>query len=63
LLDAGRGRYHHVLMGAISPIDGVGSGKMPIANLLERVHRVGDLEFADRQTLSRSFKGRTQIQG
>jgi recombination protein RecR len=23
----------------------------------------GDLEFADRQTLSRSFKGRTQIQG
>jgi recombination protein RecR len=100
-----RGRYH-VLMGAISPIDGVGPGNLRIAGLLERVHRGlvrevilatnptvegettalylskalkgtgvkvsriafglpvgGDLEFADRQTLSRSFKGRTQIQG
>ena len=100
-----RGRYH-VLMGAISPIDGVGPGNLRIASLLERVHRGGvqevilatnptvegettalylvkalkgtgvkmsriafglpvggDLEFADRQTLSRSFKGRTQIQG
>ncbi len=99
-----RGRYH-VLMGAISPIDGVGPGNLRIASLLERVHRGGvrevilatnptvegettalylvkalagtgvkvsriafglpvggDLEFADRQTLSRSFKGRTQIQ-
>jgi recombination protein RecR len=98
-----RGRYH-VLMGAISPIDGVGPGNLRIASLLERVHRGGvrevilatnptvegettalylvkalagtgvkvsriafglpvggDLEFADRQTLSRSFKGRTQI--
>lgn len=100
-----RGRYH-VLMGAISPIDGVGPGDLRIASLLERVRRGGvrevilatnptvegettalylvkalagtgvkvsriafglpvggDLEFADRQTLSRSFKGRTQIQG
>jgi recombination protein RecR len=100
-----RGRYH-VLMGAISPIDGVGPGNLRIASLLERVHRGGvrevilatnptvegettalylvkalagtgvkvsriafglpvggDLEFADRQTLSRSFKGRTQIHG
>lgn len=100
-----RGRYH-VLMGAISPIDGVGPGSLRIASLLERVHRGGvreviiatnptvegettalylvkalagtgvkvsriafglpvggDLEFADRQTLSRSFRGRTQIQG
>jgi recombination protein RecR len=100
-----RGRYH-VLMGAISPIDGVGPGNLRIASLLERVHRGGvhevilatnptvegettalylvkalagtgvkvsriafglpvggDLEFADRQTLARSFKGRTQIQG
>ena len=100
-----RGRYH-VLMGAISPIDGVGPGNLRIASLIERVHRGGvqevilatnptvegettalylvkalkgtgvkvsriafglpvggDMEFADRQTLSRSFKGRTQIQG
>jgi len=100
-----RGRYH-VLMGAISPIDGVGPGNLRIAGLIERVHRGGvsevilatnptvegettalylvkalkgtgvkvsriafglpvggDLEFADRQTLSRSFRGRTQIQG
>jgi recombination protein RecR len=100
-----RGRYH-VLMGAISPIDGVGPGNLRIASLLERVHHGGvhevilatnptvegettalylvkalkgtgvkvsriafglpvggDLEFADRQTLSRSFKGRTLIQG
>ena len=100
-----RGRYH-VLMGAISPIDGVGPGNLRIASLIERVHRGGvrevilatnptvegettalylvkalkgtgvkvsriafglpvggDLEFADRQTLSRSFKGRTLIQG
>ena len=98
-----RGRYH-VLMGAISPIDGVGPGNLRIASLIERVHRGGvrevilatnptvegettaiylvkalkstgvkvsriafglpvggDLEFADRQTLSRSFKGRTQV--
>jgi recombinational DNA repair protein RecR len=57
-----RGRCH-VLMGAISPIDGVGPGNLRIASLIERVHRGGDLEFADRQTLSRSFKGRTQLQG
>ncbi len=95
-----RGLYH-VLMGAISPIDGVGPENLRIAPLIERVHaggvqevivatnptvegettalylvralkdtgvRVsriafglpvgGDIEFADRQTLARSFKGR-----
>lgn len=95
-----RGLYH-VLMGAISPIDGVGPDGLRIASLVERVHKGGvaevilatnptvegettalylgralkdtgvrvsriafglpvggDLEFADRQTLARSFKGR-----
>ena len=95
-----RGLYH-VLMGAISPIDGVGPDNLRIAPLVERVRtggvtevilatnptvegettalylvkalkdtgvhvsRIafglpvgGDLEFADRQTLARSFKGR-----
>jgi recombination protein RecR len=95
-----RGLYH-VLMGAISPIDGIGPDKLRIAPLVERVRtggvtevilatnptvegettalylvkalketgvqlsRIafglpvgGDLEFADRQTLARSFKGR-----
>ena len=95
-----RGLYH-VLMGAISPIDGVGPGNLRIAGLVERVgkggvHEVilatnptvegettalylvkalketgvkisriafglpvgGDLEFADTQTLARSFRGR-----
>jgi recombination protein RecR len=92
---------YHVLMGAISPIDGVGPDNLRIAGLLQRVHaggitevilatnptvegettalylvkalkdsgvrlsRIafglpvgGDLEFADKQTLARSFKGR-----
>jgi len=96
-----RGLYH-VLMGAISPIDGVGPENLRIAGLVERVHTTGvkevilatnptvegettalylvkelkdtgvrvsriafglpmggDLEFADKQTLSRSFKGRS----
>jgi recombination protein RecR len=95
-----RGLYH-VLMGAISPIDGVGPDTLRIAALLERARKGGvsevilatnptvegettalylgkalkdtgvkisriafglpvggDLEFADRQTLARSFKGR-----
>jgi recombination protein RecR len=95
-----RGLYH-VLMGAISPIDGIGPDSLRIAGLLERVRKGGidevilatnptvegettalylgktlketgvkvsriafglpvggDLEFADRQTLARSFKGR-----
>jgi recombination protein RecR len=95
-----RGLYH-VLMGAISPIDGVGPDNLRIAGLVERVHKGGvqevilatnptvegettalylvqlltgtgvkmsriafglpvggDLEFADKQTLARSFKGR-----
>ncbi len=95
-----RGQYH-VLMGAISPIDGVGPDNLRIASLIERVSRGGvqevilatnptvegettalylvkalkdtgvrvsriafglpvggDLEFADKQTLARSFKGR-----
>ncbi len=95
-----RGLYH-VLMGAISPIDGVGPENLRIGQLIERVRagrvqevivatnptvegettalylvralkdtgvRVsriafglpvgGDIEFADRQTLARSFKGR-----
>ncbi len=98
-----RGLYH-VLMGAISPIDGVGPGNLRIESLLERVHRGGvqevilatnptvegettalylvkalketgvkvsriafglpvggDLEFADKQTLARSFKGRAAL--
>lgn len=98
-----RGLYH-VLMGAISPIDGVGPGNLRIASLIQRVHaggvrevilatnptvegettalylvkelkdtgvkvsRIafglpvgGDLEFADRQTLVRSFKGRSAL--
>ena len=92
---------YHVLMGAISPIDGVGPDNLRIAGLQERVRsggiqevilatnptvegettalylvkelkdtgvrisRIafglpvgGDLEFADKQTLARSFKGR-----
>ena len=95
-----RGLYH-VLMGAISPIDGVGPDNLRIAGLVERVRKGGvqevilatnptvegettalylvqllkdtrvrmsriafglpvggDLEFADKQTLTRSFKGR-----
>ncbi len=95
-----RGLYH-VLMGAISPIDGIGPDTLRIAALIERVHKGGvsevilatnptvegettalylvkalkdtgvkvsriafglpvggDMEFADRQTLARSFKGR-----
>jgi len=98
-----RGLYH-VLMGAISPIDGVGPGNLRIASLFQRVHaggvqevilatnptvegettalylvtglkesgvkvsRIafglpvgGDLEFADKQTLVRSFKGRSPL--
>jgi recombination protein RecR len=96
-----RGLYH-VLMGAISPIDGIGPDSLRITGLVERVRTTGvrevilatnptvegettalylvkalkdtgarvsriafglpvggDLEFADRQTLSRSFKGRS----
>jgi recombination protein RecR len=96
-----RGLYH-VLMGAISPIDGIGPDTLRIAALIERVHKGGvsevilatnptvegettalylvkalkdtgvkvsriafglpvggDMEFADRQTLARSFKGRS----
>ncbi len=95
-----RGLYH-VLMGAISPIDGIGPDSLRIAGLVERVRKGGvqevilatnptvegettalylvkalkdtgvkvsriafglpvggDLEFADKQTLTRSFKGR-----
>lgn len=95
------GQYH-VLMGAISPIDGIGPENLRISSLLERVHKGGvrevilatnptvegettalyllkalkdsevkvsriafglpvggDLEFADKQTLARSFKGRS----
>ena len=98
-----RGLYH-VLMGAISPIDGVGPGNLRIDGLLQRVRRGGvqevilatnptvegettalyllkvlkesqvkvsriafglpvggDLEFADKQTLTRSFKGRAAL--
>lgn len=93
---------YHVLMGAISPIDGVGPDHLRIASLVERVQlggirevilatnptvegettalylvkalkatgvkvsRIafglpvgGDLEFADKQTLARSFRGRS----
>ncbi len=96
-----RGLYH-VLMGAISPIDGVGPDALRIGSLVTRVREGGieeliiatnptvegettalylqkvlkdsgvklsriafglpvggDLEFADRQTLARSFKGRS----
>jgi len=96
-----RGLYH-VLMGAISPIDGIGPDTLRIASLIDRVSsggiqeviiatnptvegettalylvralkdsgvkvsRIafglpvgGDLEFADKQTLARSFKGRS----
>jgi recombination protein RecR len=95
------GGLYHVLMGAISPIDGVGPETLRIAGLVDRVRTTGvkevilatnptvegettamylvkalrdtgarvsriafglpvggDLEFADKQTLSRSFKGR-----
>jgi recombination protein RecR len=95
------GGVYHVLMGALSPIDGVGPETLRIAGLVDRVRTTGvkevilatnptvegettalylvkalqdtgvrvsriafglpvggDLEFADRQTLSRSFKGR-----
>lgn len=93
---------YHVLMGAISPIDGVGPDNLRIASLVERVQKGGiqevilatnptvegettalylvralrdtgvklsriafglpvggDMEFADKQTLARSFKGRS----
>ena len=96
-----RGLYH-VLMGAISPIDGIGPDNLRIASLVDRVTRGGirevilatnptvegettalylvkslkdcglrvsriafglpvggDLEFADKQTLARSFRGRS----
>ena len=96
-----RGLYH-VLMGALSPIEGVGPSNLRIDGLLERVRKGGvqevilatnptvegettalylvkalketgvkvsriafglpvggDLEFADKQTLVRSFKGRS----
>ena len=96
-----RGMYH-VLMGAISPIDGIGPENLRVSSLLERVRNGGvrevilatnptvegettalyllkalkdmevkvsriafglpvggDLEFADKQTLARSFKGRS----
>ncbi len=92
---------YHVLMGAISPIDGIGPDSLRIGSLVERVKRGGvqevilatnptvegettalymvkalketgvkvsriafglpvggDLEYADKQTLMRSFKGR-----
>ena len=95
---------YHVLMGAISPIDGIGPGDLRIASLIERVSaggmeeviiatnptvegettamyiakalkptgvklsRIafglpvgGDLEFADKQTLARSFRGRSPL--
>jgi recombination protein RecR len=95
---------YHVLMGAISPIDGIGPGDLRIASLIERVSaggivevimatnptvegettamylakslkatgvtvsRIafglpvgGDLEFADKQTLARSFRGRSLL--
>jgi recombination protein RecR len=98
-----RGLYH-VLMGAISPIDGVGPESLRIGQLIQRVRaggvqevivatnptvegettalyilralkdtgaavsRIafglpvgGDIEFADRQTLARSFKGRSPL--
>jgi len=98
-----RGLYH-VLMGAISPIEGVGPANLRIASLVQRVRtggiqevilatnptvegettalylvkelretgarisRIafglpvgGDLEFADKQTLARSFKGRSAL--
>jgi recombination protein RecR len=96
-----RGLYH-VLMGAISPIDGIGPDSLRIPALIDRVRNGGieevilatnptvegettalylvralkdsgvkvsriafglpvggDLEFADKQTLARSFKGRS----
>jgi recombination protein RecR len=96
-----RGLYH-VLMGAISPIDGIGPDNLRIASLVDRVSRGGirevilatnptvegettalylvkalkdtgarisriafglpvggDLEFADKQTLARSYRGRS----
>jgi recombination protein RecR len=95
---------YHVLMGAISPIDGIGPGDLRIPGLVERasaggveeviiatnptvegettamylvkalkatgvkVSRIafglpvgGDLEFADKQTLLRSFRGRSPL--
>jgi len=98
-----RGLYH-VLMGAISPIEGVGPANLRINALVERVRKGGvqevilatnptvegettalylvkelketgvrisriafglpvggDLEFADKQTLVRSFKGRSAL--
>jgi recombination protein RecR len=98
-----RGLYH-VLMGAISPIEGVGPSNLRISALIDRVRKGGvqevilatnptlegettalylvkelkdtgvrtsriafglpvggDLEFADKQTLARSFKGRSAM--
>jgi recombination protein RecR len=98
------GGLYHVLMGAISPIEGVGPSNLRIGPLLERVRRGGvqevilatnptvegettalylvkelretgvkvsriafglpvggDLEYADKQTLARSFKGRSAL--
>lgn len=98
-----RGLYH-VLMGAISPIDGIGPDNLRISSLVERVSQGGirevilatnptvegettalyivkalkemgakisriafglpvggDLEFADKQTLARSYRGRSSF--
>jgi recombination protein RecR len=98
-----RGLYH-VLMGAISPIDGIGPNELRIRSLMERIAKGGikeviiatnptvegettalylvkaiketgvratriafglpvggDLEFADKQTLARSFRGRSAV--
>ncbi len=95
---------YHVLMGAISPIDGIGPSDLRIGSLVQRVSaggiseviiatnptvegettamylvkslkaagvqvsRIafglpvgGDLEFADKQTLARSFRGRSPM--
>jgi recombination protein RecR len=96
--------FYHVLMGALSPIDGIGPRNLRIDSLLRRVREGsvqevilatnptvegettaiyvgkllkeagmkvsrlalglplgGDLEFADRQTLTRSLKGRQPL--
>ncbi|MFQ3620328.1 MAG: recombination mediator RecR [Spirochaetales bacterium] len=100
-----RGLYH-VLMGVLSPIDGIGPSELRITKLLDRLKTLpvqevilatnptlegdttalylvklieplririsrlalglpvgGDLEYADRLTLSRSFRGRTPLSG